>query len=130
MGLFDLFRRRKPVTAPVEDQPLAPQLFEDIEPSQVMTLVAGGSRIVDVRTTREFAGYHIAGAQHVPLDDIRRNATALPEGDNLIFVCEVGGRSAYAASLAAASGRSRIYNLDGGMQAWLHAGLPTDPPVS
>ena len=85
--------------------------------------------VIDMRAAEQFARGAIAGAIHLPLDDIQRNVSVLPEGDNLVFVCESGGRSAYAASLAAATGRTRIYNLDGGMQAWLQSGLTTEPAV-
>jgi len=43
-----------------------------------------------------------------------------------VFVCEVGQRSAVAAELAAAVGKKHVFNLEGGMQAWRNAGLPTE----
>ena len=46
--------------------------------------------------------------------------------DDVVFVCEVGQRSAVAAELAAAAGKQHVFNLEGGMQAWRNAGLPTE----
>ncbi len=84
---------------------------------------------MDVRTRWEFESYHISGADHVPVDQIRRDPRMAIQSGNVIFVCESGGRSAFAASMASALGFSDVYNLEGGMQAWMASGLPTDPPA-
>jgi len=41
-----------------------------------------------------------------------------------VFYCQMGGRSAQAAAFAAANGFSDVYNLQGGIAAWMQAGLP------
>ena len=45
---------------------------------------------------------------------------------NLIFVCAVGQRSALACEMAAAAGLTRLYNLEGGTDAWIKSGMPAE----
>ena len=46
----------------------------------------------------------------------------------MIFVCAVGQRSALACEMAAAGGvpADRLYNLQGGTDAWVKAGEPLE----
>ncbi|MFN8532248.1 MAG: rhodanese-like domain-containing protein [Dehalococcoidia bacterium] len=127
MGLFDFFRRNKrPVASDVAPTLAVDPPFEDVTPAEASALQASGALILDVRSRGEYAGGHIAGAQNVPVDEIRRDVAKIPEAERIVFVCEMGGRSAYAAALAAASGRQNLANLDGGMQAWRDAGMPIE----
>jgi len=45
----------------------------------------------------------------------------------IVTVCRSGHRSGLAARGLRHAGY-RVENLDGGMKAWAHAGLPLDPP--
>ena len=89
-------------------------------------LDAGAVSVVDVREQWEYARDHIPQAKLVPLGQIISRPAEVIEGDGLVFVCEVGQRSAVAAEMAAALGRTDVYNLEGGMQAWRAAGLPVE----
>lgn len=103
--------------------------FKRLSPQEARSRIeAGELRVVDVREQWEFARDHIPEATLVPLGQIiSRPQDALSgEADNLLFVCEVGQRSAVAAEMAAALGKQQVFNLEGGMQAWRGAGLPTD----
>lgn len=86
---------------------------------------AGELTVVDVREGWEYARDHIPNATHIPLGQIIARPEQVIKEDNVVFVCEVGQRSAVAAELAAAVGLKSVYNLEGGMQAWRGAGLPT-----
>lgn len=87
---------------------------------------AGELRVVDVREQWEYARDHIPNASLVPLGQIISRPGDVIKEDDLLFVCEVGQRSAVAAEMAAALGMQNVYNLEGGMQAWRGAGLPVD----
>ena len=89
-------------------------------------VMAGELKIVDVRENWEYARDHIPSAQHTPLGRIISRPREAIQGDDLIFVCEVGQRSAVAAEMAAALGMQNVFNLEGGMQAWRTAGLPIE----
>ena len=88
---------------------------------------AGDLTIVDVREQWEYARDHIPSATLIPLGQIISRPQDVIKDDNVIFVCEVGQRSAVAAEMAAALGKAHVFNLDGGMQAWRSAGLPVEP---
>jgi len=82
--------------------------------------------IVDVREPWEYARDHIPAATLTPLRQIISAPQDAIKADNIVFVCEVGQRSAVAAELAAAAGKQHVFNLEGGMQAWRNAGLPVE----
>ena len=41
-------------------------------------------------------------------------------------MCAVGQRSALACEMAAAAGLRRLFNLEGGTEAWMKAGYPVE----
>jgi rhodanese-related sulfurtransferase len=86
----------------------------------------GELKIVDVREHWEYARDHIPSAKLTPLGQIISRPAEVITSDNVIFVCEVGQRSAVAAEMAAALGMQHVFNLEGGMQAWRTAGLPVE----
>ncbi len=89
-------------------------------------MTSGELKMVDVRETWEFARDHIPSATLTPLGQIISRPQDVIKFDNVIFVCEVGQRSAVAAEMAAALGMQHVFNLEGGMQAWRTAGLPVE----
>lgn len=87
----------------------------------------GGVQVVDVRAAKELAETGvIAGARHIPVDDVISRSRELSQTLPILFVCAAGVRSALAAEMAASTGRTRLYSLEGGMDAWLERGFPVD----
>ncbi len=82
--------------------------------------------VIDVREPHEYARGHLPGAKLIPVNSLFVRHQELPKDKEIIFVCAVGQRSALACEIAAASGFSRIYNLEGGTEAWIKAGLPIE----
>lgn len=99
--------------------------YKRISAADARAMIEKGMRVVDVRTPAEFATGHIPEAELVPLDSVlaRPRDVLKTEGD-VIFVCQVGQRSALAAEMAAAVGLTNLYNLEGGTDAWVRAGYP------
>jgi len=87
---------------------------------------SGELNVIDVREGWEFNTGHIRSATLVPLGQIIARPQDVITTDDVLFVCEVGQRSAVAAEMAAALGKTRVYNLEGGMQAWRGANFPTE----
>jgi len=83
----------------------------------------GAVRVLDVREDDEFAGGHIAGAQHIPLGQLPGRLDEIPDDVRVVCVCAVGARSARAAHFLNAAGKDAV-NLDGGMFQWATAGRP------
>jgi sulfur-carrier protein adenylyltransferase/sulfurtransferase len=101
--------------------------FKRISPEQARELIESGSvSVIDVREDWEYARGHIPNAKLIPLKKIISAAQEHVEGDNLVFVCEVGQRSAVAAEFAAALGKQNLYNLEGGTSAWRSLGYPVE----
>lgn len=83
---------------------------------------------IDVRNPNEFQSGHVPGATLIPVNSVFQRREELPADKKLIFVCSVGQRSALAAEMAAAGGLppERLYNLEGGTDAWKKAGEPIE----
>ncbi|MGB8339630.1 MAG: rhodanese-like domain-containing protein [Burkholderiales bacterium] len=88
-------------------------------------LAGVGAILIDVRTDAEVARGKIHGALHIPLNMLPVRLSELDKKQPLVFCCQMGGRSAQACQFAVAQGFSKVYNLQGGMSAWLAAGKPT-----
>jgi rhodanese-related sulfurtransferase len=84
----------------------------------------GDLRIVDVRSHQEWRGGHIAGAKHIPLDQLPSHLDELKGLPAVGFICHSGARSKVATKLARRAGVQAL-NIDGGMLAWKRAGLPS-----
>ena len=83
-----------------------------------------GVVVIDVREPHEYSGGHVPGATLLPVNSVFARREELPKDKKIVFVCQVGQRSALAAELAAAAGLTpeQLYNLDGGTDAWKKAG--------
>jgi rhodanese-related sulfurtransferase len=89
-----------------------------ISGERARSLVAGGARLVDVRTEVEYAGGHLTGAMNVPLDRLRSRAAELAEdGRPIVVYCASGVRSARARRILRASGVREVHDL-GAMGRW------------
>ena len=84
----------------------------------------GRLTIVDVRSDAEFARVRVPGATHIPLGQLLRRLPELRSDRPIAFLCRSGHRSALAAR-GAAKRRPDVASIDGGMDAWMAADLPT-----
>jgi len=62
----------------------------------------------------------------VTLGYIADRLADIPRDKPIVLQCQAGGRSSIGASLLRARGFDRVVNLEGGMNAWMSAGLPTE----
>jgi hydroxyacylglutathione hydrolase len=81
--------------------------------------------VLDVRSEAEWRESHIAGAQHIPLGELRDRLAEVPRDRTVVVHCLGGTRSAIAASLLQAAGRPDTVNFAGGFSAWHAAGQPS-----
>ena len=89
-----------------------------ISSKEARELVAGGARLVDVRTPGEFAAGHLDGALNVPVQDLSARFGELgPKERPLVLYCRSGARSARAAGLLRDAGFTAVHDL-GGMSRW------------
>ena len=89
-------------------------------------LRGGDAEVIDVREPYEREAGFIEGSRHVPLARLASAAEDIPRDRPVVFQCRLGARSALAAQAFRAAGYD-AYNLDGGIQAWVDAGLAIAP---
>jgi len=100
--------------------------FSRIDVREADDMMKNGAAVIDVREPHEYNAGHVPGAKLIPVNTVYARREELPRGKELIFVCAVGQRSALAAEMAAAAGLTRLYNLEGGTDAWIKAGMPAE----
>ena len=87
----------------------------------------GGARLLDVRTPSEFENAHISGAYNVPLDQLHEHAGEVRAATGgVVLVCQSGQRAQRAEAVLRSAGMANVHVLDGGMKAWIGAGLPVN----
>jgi rhodanese-related sulfurtransferase len=95
-------------------------------------MATGDPILVDVREPVEWER-HIAGAVQVPRGLLEfvadptspRYNDALRPSRRLIVYCASGARAALATLALKEMGYENVANMDGGLKAWIAAGLPT-----
>ena len=82
--------------------------------------------VLDVRTQRETEEEksYIAGAQLIPIEDLRSRLNEVPDDKPIMTVCRSGKRSVLAISILQAAGRDKVANINGGMLRWTEERLP------
>jgi len=84
--------------------------------------------LLDVRSPGEFRSASISGAVLHPLDRLDPEAvkTLRAEGRPCVVVCQSGTRARKAAEQLTAAGMPDVAVMEGGMNAWIAAGLPVE----
>lgn len=112
-------------------QSLFGQAGAAVTPTEAVRRINAGARVVDVREPDEFAHGSIADAVNVPLSRIDRDgmqalATAGVDtgSGEVLIICRSGARSGSACAKLREALGDRAINLQGGLMAWVGAGLP------
>jgi len=86
-----------------------------------------GIVVIDVRRDDEWVTGHVAGAVHIPVDDLTDRMDQVPTDKKLLFICAAGVRSGLACEMAAAMGyeSENLFNIEDGTPAWIAGGHPT-----
>lgn len=100
--------------------------------AELITKGINGTRptVLDVRTPQEFAAGHLSDA--VNLDsaatDLDARLARLPKDAPYIVYCRTANRSGVVTRRMHDLGFKHVYDLQGGIQAWTQADLPTTTP--
>lgn len=81
-------------------------------------------QVVDVREGWEWTQGHIAGAAHIPLNELPARLGEIDPDRDVAFICHLGGRSEMATRFGRQQGLARATNVLGGMDAWEARGYP------
>ncbi len=100
---------------------------DSVNPAEATLLInREDAHIVDIRETGEYAGGHLPNAKNYPLSKLADHAAELEKlkGRPLIVCCASGMRSNKACGELKKLGFDKLYNLAGGVDAWVGAGYP------
>jgi len=86
----------------------------------------GNVQFIDSRNPDEHAAGHAPGAVLMPHLTVPNRIADLATDKDILFICKSGYRSALACEFAAAAGLTRLYNVEGGHDAWAAAGYPME----
>jgi rhodanese-related sulfurtransferase len=97
---------------------------------EVMEEAPAGLVVLDVRTRDEFAEGHLADAVNVDFyaADFEDRLAQLDPTRPYVLYCRSGNRSGATAEMMTELGFEEVYEVDGGILAWVAAGQPVVTP--
>jgi rhodanese-related sulfurtransferase len=98
----------------------------EVSRDEARKLIADGAQVVDVRTDHEWEVGRIAGAAHLPLDELAQRSGEIDKERPVLLYCRGGNRSTMAAAALADAGYDAA-KLSEGIVGWADAGLPVEP---
>ncbi len=98
----------------------------EVSRDEAQKLIEDGAQVIDVRTDHEWDVGRIAGATHLPLDELAQRAGEIDKERPVLLYCRGGNRSTMAATALAEAGYDAA-KLSEGIVGWAEAGLPIDP---
>lgn len=117
------------VTAPAtQSNVLSENTSGAVSPNDAATLLSDKQAVmIDVRGEDEWKQQHIPGTVNIPLDQLMGRLSELNQYKEkpIITQCQRGVRSEQAATVLKSLGFTKVYNLEGGIEAWNKAGLKT-----
>ncbi|MEM1540740.1 MAG: rhodanese-like domain-containing protein [Candidatus Bathyarchaeia archaeon] len=102
--------------------------YEDISVDAAYKMIkkAQVSLVLDVRNQSEYNLGHLYGAVLIPVYELEDRISEIQEhmNDPIIVYCKAGSRSQIASEILASRGFTKVYNMLGGITAWMEAGYP------
>ncbi|MGB7543359.1 MAG: rhodanese-like domain-containing protein [Burkholderiales bacterium] len=102
-----------------------------LTPDQLKTWLADSIRtqpvLLDVREPWEFQICQIPGSLHIPMNTVPHHKDRLDPDADTVLICHHGSRSFQVGIFLERAGFSRIFNLDGGVNAWARQVEPAMP---
>jgi rhodanese-related sulfurtransferase len=100
--------------------------FAALTAMQAVRLMNQGALVIDLRTRESFDAGHIGDARNVPAAELESQSESLKKwrDRNVITYCDTGNSGAGAARTLAKLGFTKVFNLQGGLNAWVKENLP------
>lgn len=98
-----------------------------LSPTQATLLInREDAQVIDVREPAEYAAGHLPESRNIPAGELldRIGEIEKLKDSPLIVICQSGVRSASACPKLGKLGFTRVNSLDGGIEAWVQAGMP------
>ena len=102
------------------------QAFAALSTMQAVRLMNQGALVIDLRSKELYDAGHIVDARNVPVGEIEAQADILKKwrDKNVITYCDSGTDGAGAARTLMKLGFTKVFNLPGGLNAWVKDKLP------
>ena len=102
------------------------QAFAALRATQAVRLMNQGALVIDLRSKELYDAGHIVDARNVPVGEIESQADSLKKwrDRNVITYCDSGTDGAGAARTLMKLGFTKVFNLHGGLNAWVKDNLP------
>ena len=100
---------------------------QNLSPAEATLLMNREDALVlDVRESGEWSTGHIPGARHITLAQLDKRMSEIEKFKDrpIIICCASGNRSSSACGRLKKGGFQKVFNLSGGISAWLGANLP------
>ncbi|HET9164333.1 MAG TPA: rhodanese-like domain-containing protein [Solirubrobacterales bacterium] len=98
----------------------------EVSRDEARKLIEDGAQLVDVRADHEWDAGHIAGATHLPLDELAGRTGEIDPDRPVVLYCRGGTRSTMATDALADAGFDAA-KLSEGIVGWAAAELPLEP---
>lgn len=102
------------------------QSFAALSAMQAVRLINQGALVVDLRSKELYDAGHIVDARNVPAAELASQADSLKKwrDRNVITYCDTGVSGASAARALVKLGFTKVFNLQGGLNAWVKDNMP------
>jgi rhodanese-related sulfurtransferase len=102
------------------------QAFAALSAAQAVRLMNQGALVIDLRGKELYDAGHIGDARNVPAAELESQADALKKwrDKNIITYCDSGASGANGARTLTKLGFTKVFNLQGGLNAWVRDNLP------
>jgi rhodanese-related sulfurtransferase len=93
---------------------------------QAVRMMNQGALLIDLRAREAFDAGHIGEARHVPSKELEAQAETLKKwrDKTVITYCNDGREGAGAARTLAKLGFTKVFTLEGGLNAWVKDNMP------
>jgi rhodanese-related sulfurtransferase len=108
------------------------QAFAALSAMQAVRLMNQGALVLDLRNKQAFDAGHIGDARNVPAAELESQADALKKwrDKNVITYDDSGTGGAGAARTLTKLGFTKVFSLQGGLNAWVKDNLPLTKTAS
>ncbi len=100
--------------------------FAGLSSSQAVRLMNQGALVIDLRSKASYDAGHIGDARNVPAAELESQAESLKKwrDKNVITYCDSGTSGAGGARTLSKLGFTKVFNLQGGLNAWVKDNMP------
>jgi len=102
------------------------QSFAGLSAPQAVRLMNQGAIVLDLRSKADYDAGHIGDARNVPASELAAQADSLKKwrDKSVITYCDSGINGASTARALTKLGFTKVFNLQGGLNAWVKENMP------